>query len=267
MLKLMNLARAETSWPHLGLWALIAVLVVPAIGAGGFWWTDETRHAMGGVFVLDLIRDMPLADPMGYAMRYFAQYPALALNWYLPGFYGVEALFFALFGTSELVAHWTVVGFCALLASVCFAWARQGWGVLAAFIATALFLAVPAWNFWARSVMLEAPAIAVFVVSVWFFERYLGRPTLSRALLAGLVIAAALSVKQTVALLLPALALYGLWSSRRSALWRAQAIPAYALVILALAIVALHAVKFGNLGLAATVGDSRVQVGQSVAGH
>lgn len=254
------------SWlPRAALFALVACFLAPALGAGGFWWTDETRHAMGGVFVLDLLRDMPFADPMAYALRYFAQYPALALNWYLPGFYLVEAAFFALFGVSEAVAHWTVFAFALLAAGVWFAWVRDGWGVPAAFMATALFIAVPEWNHWARSVMLEAPAIAMFILSVWAFERYLDRPTALRSLAAGLGIAAALAVKQTVALLLPALVLYGLLSTRRSALWRPQAVPAYLIVVLAIALVALHALKFGSLGLAATVGDSRVDVGQSAA--
>ena len=98
------------------LFALSALFLAPALGGSGFWWTDETRHAMGGVFILDLLRDLPLDDPMGYALRYFAQYPALALNWYLPGFYLVEAGFFALFGVSETVAHWTVFAFVLLAA-------------------------------------------------------------------------------------------------------------------------------------------------------
>jgi hypothetical protein len=243
------------SWlPCALLFALSALFLAPALGGSGFWWTDETRHAMGGVFILDLLRDLPLDDPMGYALRYFAQYPALALNWYLPGFYLVEAGFFALFGVSETVAHWTVFAFVLLAAGLWFAWVRAGWNPLTAFMATALFIAVPEWNHWARSVMLEAPAIAL-----------LNRPAWSRALAAGLAIAAALAVKQTVALLLPALLAYALISPRRVALWRVQALPAYLIVVLAIALVALHALKFGNLGLAATVGDSRVDVGQSAA--
>ena len=155
------------SWlPCAALFALVLLLFVPAMGAGGFWWTDETRHAMGGVFVLDLLRDMPFADPMAYALRYFAQYPALALNWYLPGFYLVEAGFYAIFGVEEAVAHWTVFAFVLLAAGVWFVWVREGWGALTAFMATALFVTVPAWNHWARSVMLEAPAIAMFILVV-----------------------------------------------------------------------------------------------------
>jgi hypothetical protein len=59
-----TLSRWAPIFPHLTLWVLIVMLLGPAMIAGGFWWTDETRHAMGGVFILDLIRDLPFADPM-----------------------------------------------------------------------------------------------------------------------------------------------------------------------------------------------------------
>lgn len=249
--------------PHLVLWGLIGFLLVPAMSTGGFWWTDETRHAMGGVFILDLVRDMPLANPVGYAFQYFAQYPALALNWYLPGFYAAEAIFYAVFGISEAAAHWTVVMFCVMAGSAWFAWARRTWGATVALVATALFLSVPDWNFWARSVMLEAPAIAMLILAIWFFERYLDKQTFARAALAGLVIAAALMIKQTVALMLPAIFVYGLWSPRRSAMLRWQATPAYFFVFMAIAISTVHAIKFGGQGLAATVGDNRTALGLS----
>lgn len=45
------------------IWALIGLVVGKNLNAGGFWWTDESRHAMGGVFILDLMHDMPFGDP------------------------------------------------------------------------------------------------------------------------------------------------------------------------------------------------------------
>jgi hypothetical protein len=240
---------------HVVLWGLVGALLAPALSAGGFWWTDETRHAMGGVFILDFVRELPLANPMEYAFRYFAQYPALALNWYLPGFYAAEALFYSVFGISEPTAHWTVLVFCLMAVSVWFAWARKTWGVAVAFFAAALLVSAPEWNFWARSVMLEAPAIAMFIISIWFFERYLDKATLWRAMLAGAMVAGALLFKQTIALLMPAMFFYALWSPRRSALWDWRAAPAYVLVIAALAIMAIHTLKFGSQGLSATLGD------------
>lgn len=37
--------------PHATLWLLIVLLFLPAWFDGEFWWTDEARHAMGGVFL------------------------------------------------------------------------------------------------------------------------------------------------------------------------------------------------------------------------
>jgi hypothetical protein len=248
--------------PHLALWALVGVLLVPPIWSGEFWWTDEARHAMGGVFILDLVRDMPWSDPMGYALRYFAQYPALAFNWYLPGFYAVEAVVFALFGSTESVARFTVLGFCVVGASVWFAWLQRGWGTTVAFLATALFLSPPLWNFWARSVMLEAPVVSMLIVSVWAFQRYLDLPTFARATQLGLVIAGTLMIKQTGSFLLPALLIYALATPRRAVLWRWQAIPGYLIVALALAAVAFHALEFGNQALTGILTDAEIEAGR-----
>ena len=41
------------------LWCSVCLLFWKVLDAGQFWWTDESRHAMNGVFFLDLWRDMP----------------------------------------------------------------------------------------------------------------------------------------------------------------------------------------------------------------
>src|SRR5690348_1052986 len=91
------------------LWIGICLLFWRALDAGEFWWTDESRHAMNGVFFLDLWRDLPFQKPYEYALQYFAQYPALALNWYPPFFPVVESVFFALFGITESAGRITVL--------------------------------------------------------------------------------------------------------------------------------------------------------------
>ena len=68
-------------------WAIAALVVVLTVAAlfagaphgGAFYWSDSPRHALNGVFVMDLFRDMPWEDPAGYAFRYYAQYPALTI--------------------------------------------------------------------------------------------------------------------------------------------------------------------------------------------
>src|SRR5574337_2143592 len=202
------------------LWLLVGVLLLPTITAGDFWWTDEARHAMGGVFIIDAIRDMPVADPVGYAFRYFAQYPALALNWYLPGFYAFEAAAFAIFGASEPVARSLVFAFCIVGVSIWFVWARRGWGGAVALLSAAAWVSPPVWNLWWRSVMLEAPVVTMMIVSVVAFQAYLDRPTWGRSVLVGLSLFVALMIKQTAGFMLPEIVLYGLATPSRAALWR-----------------------------------------------
>ena len=48
---------------------------------GDFWWSDESRHAMDGVYFLDLIKDMPVFHLYQYTKQYYAKYPALGLTW------------------------------------------------------------------------------------------------------------------------------------------------------------------------------------------
>jgi hypothetical protein len=93
-------------------WAIAALLVILAVGllftgapnGGASYWSDSPRHALNGVFVMDLLRDLPLGDPAGYAYRYDAQYPALTILFYPPLFYALSAPFYALLGVSRELA-------------------------------------------------------------------------------------------------------------------------------------------------------------------
>ena len=78
--------------------------------APGMWWTDESRHSMHGAFFVDFLKDLPWRTPYDYVQRYFAQYPALAFNWYLPLFPMGMGLVMSVAGVSEFSAHATVIG-------------------------------------------------------------------------------------------------------------------------------------------------------------
>lgn len=87
---------------------LLTVIILFVTGAptdGAFSWPDSPRHALNGAFILDLIRDAPLNDPSGYAYNYYSQYPALTILFYPPFFYFVLAIFYAVLGVSQEVAH------------------------------------------------------------------------------------------------------------------------------------------------------------------
>ena len=125
------------------LWGVVCLLFWNTLHVGEFWWTDESRHAMNGVFFLDFWRDMPWRTAYEYALQYFAQYPALALNWYPPFFPVVESLFFALFGINEVGARLTVLLFTLVGVTAWYAWTQPIWGRSAAILSCLLYLSVP----------------------------------------------------------------------------------------------------------------------------
>ena len=158
-------------------WAVATMLVVLTVGllflqaphGGAFYWSDAPRHALNGVFVMDLLRDLPLDDPAGYAYRYYAQYPALTILFYPPLFYILSAPFYAVFGVSHEVALLVV-------ALHYIAYGVGGWRLARFWLDTQgalafslLMLVLPEVAFWGRQVMLEVPAFAFVVWSAVAF--------------------------------------------------------------------------------------------------
>jgi len=229
------------------LWGAVGLLFWKTLCVGEFWWTDESRHAMNGVFFFDLWQDMPLRAPYEYALQYFAQYPALALNWYPPFFPVVESIFFAAFGITESSARLAILSFVLVGVTAWYAWARPIWGREAAILSCLLYLSAPGVLDWTRSVMLEAPAIAMIIVSILAFDRYLANPNFRRAGITGLALSCTLLLKQTTVFILPALLAYVILTGRWRLLWRREALLAYAMVSAAIALLALHALKFGSV--------------------
>lgn len=234
-------------------WVLLATIIIVGVSINGkafeqsgLWWTDESRHAMHGVFFLDFVRDLPLQAPLDYVQRYFAQYPALAFNWYLPVFPVFMALFMYIFGASEASAHTTVTAFWFAGTLAWYFWLAPRFGRLTAFTASLALLSMPVVVLWSRSVMLEAPAVGMCAISVYFFQRYLDKPAHSRAIIAGLVLFVTILIKQTNLFILPVLLVYALSSPEgRNALRRREAVWGLILALLAVSLVALHALFFG----------------------
>lgn len=222
------------------------LLTWSGLTAPGMWWTDESRHAMHGAFFVDFLRDLPLRAPYDYVQRYFAQYPALAFNWYLPLFPMAMGLVMSVAGVSEASAHATVIGIWVFGVVGWYLWLIRHCDRLTALAASLALLSMPVVVLWSRSVMLEAPAVAMCALGALFFQRYLDRPTHATAIVAGLVLFATLLVKQTTLFILPVLLVYGVSSEQgRRALWRKETWWGLALVAVALLLIAAHALLFG----------------------
>lgn len=161
-------------------WAIAASLVIVAVtllftGAphgGAFYWSDSPRHALNGVFVMDLLRDLPLDDPVGYAYRYYAQYPALTILFYPPLFYAISAPFYALFGVSQEVALLVVALHYIAYGLGCWRLARFWLDSTGALAFALLMLVLPEVAFWGRQVMLEVPAFAFLIWSAVAFMKH-----------------------------------------------------------------------------------------------
>lgn len=151
----------------------VAVLFAQAPHGGDFYWSDSPRHALNGVFVMDLIRAMPLDDPAGYAYRYYAQYPALTILFYPPLFYVLSAPFYAVLGVSQETALLVVALHYIALGLGCWRLARYWLPVAPSLTFAALMMWLPEVAFWGRQVMLEVPAFAFLAWSAVAVMAYL----------------------------------------------------------------------------------------------
>lgn len=151
---------------------VVALLFLQAPHGGAFYWSDAPRHALNGVFVKDLLLDLPLDDPAGYAYRYYAQYPALTILFYPPLFYAISAPFYALLGVSHETALFVVFLHYAAYGLGCFALARFWLSAMPSLAFALLMVLLPEVAFWGRQVMLEIPAFAFLVWSAVALLRY-----------------------------------------------------------------------------------------------
>ncbi|MGB7754557.1 MAG: glycosyltransferase family 39 protein, partial [Salinisphaera sp.] len=187
-----------------------------------FFYSDAPRHALNGAFILDLVRDFPINDPVQWAYNYYAQYPALTILFYPPLYPAILAVAYAILGISQFSA--VVVNalfYFALLLGV-FRVSRPLMGFVAGAIAAAAVGALPDIAFWGRQVMTDVPATAMLVWGVAFFLEYSEHRRSWLLYASALAVLAAVWLKLTVCFVLPvfAIALVAIdgrfvWQSRR----------------------------------------------------
>ncbi len=171
--------------------------------SGDFALSDETRHAMTGLYFADLLADLPLSHPAQYTYAYYARYPTLGLIHWPPFFPLAEGLMFRAFGPSMTVARLTVLMFTLLGLSFWFLLMRELLGPWAAAFATLLLFFLPALFLYEQAVMLEVPSLALCLSATYFWWLFL-RTGRSRELYAFSVMASlAMLTKQQCVYLLP----------------------------------------------------------------
>lgn len=157
-------------------WAVATILVVLTVGllflqaphGGAFYWSEAPRHALNGVFVMDLLRDLPLDDPAGYALPLLRAVPR-------PDHPVLPAA--VLHSQCAVWCHWGLArGGLAGGALHYIACGVGGWRLARFWLDTQgalafslLMLVLPEVAFWGRQVMLEVPAFAFVVWSAVAF--------------------------------------------------------------------------------------------------
>lgn len=190
---------------RLGVVAAACAITLQGVGdGGGFRFTDDSRHAMSGAFLLDMAMERGFEDPVPYSEAYYARYPSLCIPYYSPPFFhAVEAGFFGLFGVSVATARATVLAFHVLAVLFLFSIVERALGSVAAAFAAIFFASFPLVAAWSRNVVLEPAATCMVLLSTWLLLRVEDRPSKLGATFWGLSLLAGLATKQTTAFIVP----------------------------------------------------------------
>jgi len=145
-------------------------------GNDGLWYQgDAPRHAATGLFWKDFLQH-PGADPVGFALDYYARYPAINPTSYPPTFYLIEAATFAILGPSPWVAKGLVLLFALMAAVYTTAWLRRFVAVEAGYLGPTVLL-LPGVAVLSHSVMLNVPALALTTAALYHARRWLDEPS------------------------------------------------------------------------------------------
>ena len=155
------------------LLALVLLQVALYQPSEPFFYNDETRHVMTGVFFKDLLYDHPVTHVRQYAIDYYLKYPALGILVWPPLFYVTEGVAMSVFGTSMVVSR-VLIGLFALFACVyLFLLSRRVVGPNRAALVVLAFGTTQLIFKYSHFVMLEMPMLALALGATYHFVLYL----------------------------------------------------------------------------------------------
>lgn len=186
-----------------------AAVTARQISVGGFRSTDEARHAMNGVLLLDMVREGGWRHPRQYGEQFYSRYPCISIPYnHPPLFHACEAVVFAVCGFSPTTARLSVLLF--HVASVCLFYqlvrvhTDRSTGALTAI----LFATAPVVLTYSQRTFLEPAMVFFMLLATWFLLRYGRQPQRRWAALWLLTVLAAILTKQTAAMIVPVHLIY-----------------------------------------------------------
>jgi uncharacterized membrane protein len=207
------------SWQALAVIAATGLVAVLHWQNDGLWFQgDAPRHAASGMFFWDLLTMLP-ADPLRFALSYYARYPVIIPGAYPPLFYLLEGLAFWIVGPSAYVAKALVLVSAAMMGMYAMLWGRRWVGVHAGW-AGACTVLLPGLIRYSNAVLLNVPAAALTFGALYHLRVWLDTARAGHRRAFVCLTAAAILTYYPSAVLLPIAFIWTLGSSRRSpALW------------------------------------------------
>ena len=235
---------------------LITVLILgKGMKTSEFISADAAHHGMDGIFMLDLAKDRPVLNIYDYAVQYYTKYPALKIGFYPPFFAAVEAIFYGLFGISVFSARLTVLFFALIAMIYLFKLIRLIYNQKIAFYSCLLFITTPYVVEWAKTVMLEMPDLAMIIVCLYCFYKYIELNVSRYKYYFILSTIAALYTKQTAVFIIPLFFLYIIFTKKHKRLLDKDVfLIGAALLLLALPL-AVITLKFGGVNIQQSLGS------------
>lgn len=209
--------RAQDATPAAVQWILavaltLALLLIASrhLSHSEFFYNDEPQHAASGLFYADFMRDLPLLHARHYAEVYYARYPTLSglVHW-PPLFYLFEGGVFLVSRTAT-AARLLVLAFAAVALLSWFSLVRYWTEWKTALVGCAFLGLMPFMVRFERFLMLEVPSLALALLAIYLWVRYLDSGRARYAYLFGCAAAAALLTKQNCIFLAPFCALSAL---------------------------------------------------------
>lgn len=237
-------------WILVGLLALTLVLYGRGLTTSGPWYGDACNHLMNGIFIHDVLFDIPaaLSDPMGFATDYYAHFPALSLGYHPPVFPIIEAFFMLLFGVSTVSAQLATLAMAMLMSVASFAWMRRFVDLPHAALGTVILTATPLLVYWGQSISLEIPTLAFLVVSAWAFEKVIQARGASwrYSMVFAVALSLAIWTKQHAIFVVPVFGMSLFMQGRIRILLSTPGIVAIGMIVIAALGILLMTVNFGG---------------------
>lgn len=181
---------------------LTLVVVWPSLGRDEIDGLDQAHHLMDSIFFADALKEWRGSSPVAYVMDYYRQYPALGFTIWPPLFPAVVGTAMTVSGTTVATARTVLTLFALGLVLLSFLLLRETRGRLAAGLGAGLLISTASIADLANTLMLEVPALAVALLTVWLVRGLIQRGVWRSWLEVATVAAAAAAVvytKQTLA--------------------------------------------------------------------